>query len=193
MTGDEAVLKVVEALEALGIGYILVGSLSSNFYGVPRATQDADFVMQLGDVSLNELQSRLGPAFQLDRQAAFETVSMTTRHVLKLPECNFTIELFRLSDDEHDQARFRRRRRAEVLGRAVWLPTAEDVVVTKLYWAATRTPAKDRDDARNVIAVQGDRLDWDYICSWADQHGTRDLLDEIRRDIPSRIDSPELE
>ena len=48
MTGDEAVLAVIEALEGLGVGYMLVGSLSSNFYGIPRATQDADFVIQFG-------------------------------------------------------------------------------------------------------------------------------------------------
>ena len=177
MSGDDAVLSVVEALESLGIGYMLVGSLSSNFYGVPRATQDADFVIRLGDVALDELRQRLGSAFQLDRQTTFETISMTVREG---PKCI----LFRLSDDEHDQERFHRRVRAILLRRAVWLPTAEDVVVTKLQWAAARAPAKDREDVRDVITVQGDRLDWEYIHSWADRHGTRALLDEIRRDIP---------
>ncbi|HQU44740.1 MAG TPA: hypothetical protein PK867_18135 [Pirellulales bacterium] len=187
MTGDDAVLAVIEALEGLGVGYMLVGSLSSNFYGIPRATQDADFVIELGEVALDELRQRLGPAFHFDRQTTFETVSMTVRHVVQVPECNFKIELFRLSDADHDQERFRRRQRAQVLGREVWLPTAEDVVITKLYWAATRAPAKDRDDVRHVIAIQGDRLDWDYIHSWADRHGTRALLDEIRREIPPGV------
>jgi hypothetical protein len=187
MTGDEAVLAVVDGLEALGIAYMLVGSLSSNFYGIPRATQDADFVIQLGDVPMNELRQRLGPAFQLDRQTAFETVSMTVRHVLHVPGCNFKIELFRLSDEEHDQERFRRRVRANVLGREVWLPTAEDVVITKLHWAASRTPTKDRDDVRNVIAVQNEQLDWAYIYSWADRQGTRALLDEIRGQVPPGV------
>lgn len=185
MTGDEAVVAVIEALEALHIDYMLVGSLASNFYGVPRATHDADFVMQLGDVPLAEVLRRLGPQFLLDKQTSFETISMTTRHVLQVPACAFTIELFRLSDAEHDQERFRRRRRANVLGHAVWLPTAEDVIITKLYWALGRKPTKDRDDVRGVIAEQGDQLDWSYIYSWADRHATRGLLDEIRSDIPA--------
>lgn len=98
MTGDEAVVAVIDALESTGIAYMLVGSLATNFYGVPRATEDADFVM-------------------------------------------------------------------------------------KLRWAITRPGTKDRDDARDVIAIQHDRLDWRYIQSWADRHGTRALLDEIRREL----------
>ena len=184
MTSEEAVLAVIGALEALGIDYMLVGSMSSNFYGIPRSTQDADFVIELKNVTFDALRERLEPPFRFDRQTAFETVSMTVRHVLHIPDANFKVELFRLSDNEHDQERFRRRVRAKLLDDDVWLPTAEDVIITKLYWAATRSPMKDRDDVRNVIAVQADRLDWPYIYSWTDRHGTRELLDQIRGEIP---------
>jgi hypothetical protein len=185
MTGDEAVIAVIDALESAGIDYMLVGSLSSNFYGVPRSTHDADFVVQLGEDSLTQFLARLGPAFRLDRQMSFETISMTTRHVLRIESTPFTIELFRLSDDEHDQERFRRRCRGNVFGHAVFLPTAEDVIITKVKWALNRRPTKDRDDVRGVIAELRDSLDWNYIYTWADRHGTRSLLDEIRSDIPS--------
>ena len=43
----------------------------------------------------------------------------------------------------------------------VWLPTAEDVIITKLRWSLLGRRSKDRDDARDVIAVQGDRIDWE--------------------------------
>jgi len=43
----------------------------------------------------------------------------------------------------------------------------------------------DEDDVRDVIAVQGDgALDWAYIHRWTAEHGTRELLDEIRASIP---------
>ena len=38
----EAEDAVVAVIDALGIEYMVVGSLSSNFYGVPRSTEDAD-------------------------------------------------------------------------------------------------------------------------------------------------------
>lgn len=75
-------------------------------------------------------------------------------------------------------------RRLAAANRQVWLPTAEDVVITKLRWSLLGNHSKDRADARHVIAVQGDRIDWDYVYSWSGRHGTRDLLDEIRQSIP---------
>jgi hypothetical protein len=64
--------------------------------------------------------------------------------------------------------------------RLIWLPTPEDVIIMKLRWARVR----DKDDVRAVMGVQGDRLDWGYIEGWCDRHGTRALLEEIRRTVP---------
>ena len=79
MTTDEAALAVVDALEGLGISYMLVGSFSSNYYGIGRSTLDADFVVQTDPRRATEVAERLGPAFRLDPQTSFETATMTTR------------------------------------------------------------------------------------------------------------------
>jgi hypothetical protein len=115
---------------------------------------------------------------------SFETVTMTTRHLITIPALSFRIELFHLSDDPHDQERFRRRRAYILFGRSVSMPTPEDVVITKLRWTLLGRRAKDQDDVRNILAVQGPSVDWGYIYHWCDQHGTRALLDEIRQSIP---------
>lgn len=67
-----------------------------------------------------------------------------------------------------------------------YVPTVEDVIVMKLRWAASRgkRDGKDAGDVANVIAVSGDMIDWPYVYSWCDQHGTRELLESIRRSIP---------
>jgi hypothetical protein len=183
VTSEEATVAVIDALAALAVPYMLVGSFASNFYGVPRSTGDADFVLSLEGASLEALISRLGPRFRLDPQGTFEGVTGSTRYIIHLADNHFLIELFLLTDDAHDQERFARRRRERVLGREAFLPTPEDVVVTKLRWALAGKRTKDRDDARNVIAVQRSRLDWDYVGLWCDRHGTRELLDDIRRSI----------
>jgi len=112
---------------------------------------------------------------------SFETATATYKHVIEvLTDPPFHVELFHLSEDDHDQEGFRRRQQAHLDIGTVVVPTAEDVIIAKLRWARS----KDRDDVRNVIAVQGDAIDWDYVHSWCDRHGTRALLDEIRASIP---------
>jgi len=66
----------------------------------------------------------------------------------------------------------------------VYFATAEDVIVTKLRWSRQGQRAKDTEDVRCVIAVRVDAIDWDYVHRWCDAHGTRQLLEDIRRSVP---------
>lgn len=187
MNGYEATRRAIEALEALDIDYLLVGGLSSNVYGIPRSTKDADLVIALDPGRLEALAKMLGPEFSLDPQGSFEVITGTIRHHLRIPAIPFEIELFVLSDDDFDRIRFERRRRveSEQLGASVMIPSVEDVIVMKLRWAQGAKRGKDRDDVRDIIAVQGDAaLDWTYIHHWCEKHGTRELLEEIRESIP---------
>jgi hypothetical protein len=184
MTDEQAIGTVIDALETHSIAYMIVGSLSSNVYGIPRATQDADFVVECDANALSGMMASVGSSFRLDPQMTFETATLTRRHVVEVVGTPFTIEFFYLSDDPHDRERFRRRRRIKTMDRQVSMPTVEDVIITKLRWAIHARRLKDRDDVRAVLAVQGQKLDWPYIHAWCDQHGTRALLDEIRDSIP---------
>ena len=183
MSAESLTSAVVHALEALQVPYMLVGSFSSNYYGIPRSTQDADFVVQLGAVPVTAVSEKLGPSFRLDAQTSFETITATSRYVLQHADSAFKVELFMLRDDPHDQERFARRRSLPMFGRFAFIPSAEDVV-TKLRWSLQGKRAKDIEDVRSVLAVQGDALDWDYIGRWCDRHGTRALLEQIRNSLP---------
>lgn len=185
MTGDDVIGAVLDALQAVRIPFMIVGSLATNFHGVPRSTRDADFVIQLPPGALSALRERLAPPLRLDPQAAFEGVTGTTRHLVEAAGTAFTVELFELTDDPHDVARFERRQQVRVFDRSAFVATAEDTIITKLRWARQGGRAKDVDDTRNVIAVQGDSLDWAYVESWCRQHGTIDTLEEVRRSLQS--------
>ena len=180
--GESITLRVAEALEACGIPFLLSGSFASNYYGIPRSTKDADFVLQTRHAVGQEFARELGDDFHLDPQLSFETNTGTFRQLLRHKKSAFKVELFLLSQDAHDQARFERRRAVQMYDRRVWLPSPEDVVVTKLRWGR----GKDKDDARDVVAVQRDKLDWGYIEQWCRTHGTSALLEEVRRSLPAR-------
>lgn len=186
MNEIEAARGIAEALESLSVPYMLVGSLSSSAYGIVRSTQDADFVVELGQTPVSQIVARLGARYKLDPQMSFETVTGTSRFWIYRVESGFKIELFLLSSDPHDQERFRRRVQRPALGTTFWLPTPEDVIITKLRWSKAGKRVKDVEDVRNVLAVQGDSLEWEYIHRWCDAHGTRQLLDRTQASIPPR-------
>lgn len=133
MDALEIVSIVAETLNRLGTDYMLVGSFSSNLYGIPRMTRDAAFI----------------------------------------------IEFFELSSDPHDRQRFVRRRKAAFAGGHVFVPSPEDVIITKLRWSKAGKRQKDIEDVQSVLAVQGDVLDLAYIRQWTARHGTRELFEQM--------------
>jgi hypothetical protein len=79
VTADVAVVAMLDALEAAGKPYMIVGSLASNFHGIPRSTRDADFVVEVPPGNLDHLSSALPHGLTLQRQGSFEAVTGTTR------------------------------------------------------------------------------------------------------------------
>ena len=183
MTADEAVVAMVDALDRAAIPFMIVGSLASNFHGIPRATRDADFLIEVGPASIADLTAVLPEELRLEPQTSFETVTGTTRYLVTLRKSPFVCELFVCGDDPHDAARFGRRRRVRALGREVFMATAGDMIVTKRRWASLANRSKDRDDVRNMLAVRGADRDWAYITRWSSAHDTLELLGAIRDSI----------
>lgn len=181
MTPEESItVQVVGALNAAQVPYLLAGSFASNVYGIPRSTKDADFVLHCAGGVGGDFAARMGDGFELDPQLSFETVTGTFRQYLRHGKTSFTVELFQLSADEYDQARFGRRQEQILFGRKVWLLTAEDVIVSKLRWGR----GKDKMDVTDVMFVQRGKLDWPYIDSWCRRHGTLALMEKIRSSVP---------
>ena len=177
MTGTASLMKLIVAFDLAEIPYMIVGSYSSNFYGIPRSTKDADLVVHLPSAEWAKLPHILPDGIEIEDQMSFEMVTSTRRELLRVKDSLFQIELFRLSDDPHDRSRFERRRRVEIFPNLeVFLPTAEDVVVQKLRWSAAAKRSKDFDDVVAVMKVQGRKLDWPYIENWCAEHGTLEVL-----------------
>jgi predicted nucleotidyltransferase len=180
VTIDDVAFRVADALNRAGVSFMLVGGFSSNYHGIPRSTKDADFVVQLSAPLNADFAKVLGPQFEPEPQLSFETNTGTHREEFKVKGTVFKVEVFRLSEDPHDQERFQRAITVNIEGQRIVFPTAEDVIIWKLRWARS----KDRDDVRGIISVQQGKLDWPYIENWCDRHGTRQRLEEIRKTVP---------
>lgn len=181
-TVSELARYFVGRLEAAGADYVIVGAVAYFAYGVPRSTNDLDFVIATDPVSLDRLLRDLPSPLSLDPQARMELFTGTMRWVVAVAGTELKVELFLLGDDPHHRAEFSRRRRTMIEGAGIeaWIPTAEDLVIQKLRWARR----KDLDDARNILAVQGEAIDYAHLEKWCTQHGTLGRLEELRASIP---------
>jgi hypothetical protein len=149
-------------------------------WGIPRSTKDADFVVQLDQQSIAAVTSTLGPEFQLDPQMSFETVTGTLRYRIRRSDSAFMVEFFLLGQDAHDRARFARRVLKPMGDHHAFVATAEDVIITKLRWSRGANRAKDIEDIKDVLEVQTSaNLELPYIRGWCDQHGTRELFEQL--------------
>jgi len=62
-------LRVARVLDRLGVAYFLGGSLASSLQGEPRATNDIDLVVELGEEQVEAFAAALGPDFEVDEPA----------------------------------------------------------------------------------------------------------------------------
>lgn len=187
MNGTDALISLIRTLEKTSIPYMIVGSFSSNFYGIPRSTMDADLVLKIDSEDWGKLCSMLPAHLEWEQQSSFEMISSTRKELIKVKDSSFEIELFHLSNDEHDTARFTRRQKVEVLkGVSAYLPQAEDVIIQKLRWSKAGMRSKDFADVVAILQVQEPNiLDWNYIEGWCAKHQTLELLAKAKSQAAS--------
>jgi hypothetical protein len=62
-TEREPLVDCLERLNRLGVPYMLVRSMASNYWGVPRSTHDLDFVLTFQPVDVDRLAAAFREGF----------------------------------------------------------------------------------------------------------------------------------
>jgi len=173
---------LVQMLEETGIPYALTGSLASMAWGQPRATYDADVLVDLRAADIDKLIHAFpSPGWYLDRDAIVEALrgggEFNAIHGATGTKVDFWVKTNRPAD----AMRFARRRRATVAGVACWVLSPEDTILAKLEWIQAAPSDRQKADVAGILAAQADKLDFDYLREWAERLGARELLDEALR------------
>jgi hypothetical protein len=185
VTGEiEAVARVVRHLDALGISYMVAGSMASSFHGRPRTTQDADIVIDPTADQLDRLVAGLSEAgFYVDQGRARDALRRRRQFNVIDPSSAFKLDLIIRKDRPFSREEFARRLRA-ALGESleVVLATAEDTILSKLEWSKLGGGSERQlADVGGMIELKGADLDRDYIERWARVLGVLDLWRQADR------------
>lgn len=172
MTEQELLLDCVRRLNASGVVYMLTGSMASNAWGIPRTTHDLDFVIQLPPRQIPTLVAAFtNPDYYIDEasvHAAYQPPhQFNVIHVPSALKADFW--LLRQIPFEHEM--FGRRIKDVWFGETIWLATAEDIILHKLYWNRITPSDRQLGDVAGVIHVQRGKLDETYLRQWGAELG----------------------
>ncbi len=128
-------LLVIDALDALGVPYLIGGSLASAVHGVLRATMDTDLVADLRLEHAELLARALGSTFYVDAESIRDAVlHQSSFNVIHL-ETMFKVDVFVLKKQPFHRAQMERRV-AQVIAtdpeRTAYVATPEDTILAKL-------------------------------------------------------------
>jgi hypothetical protein len=181
----ELLKHVVRQLEAVGLEYMVSGSVASSLQGEPRASHDIDIVVAVRAPAV-EVAAQLKaafpePRFYLDEGAMLEAILARSMFNLLDTREGDKVDFWLLTDDDFDRARFDRRYIEIFEGQRLVVCRPEDTILMKLRWAAMMGGSeKQFTDALRVWEVQHGRLDEEYLDWWAQTLGVADALARLR-------------
>jgi hypothetical protein len=190
-TQKEFLEHLIGLLERAGIPYMVAGSMSSSLHGRPRATQDADLVIDPTEDQLESLIALLEKGYYVSRDAALDALRHRTMfNVIDLAG-GWKADLIIRKDRPFSRQEFERRRQIDAMGRMLWVVSPEDIILSKLEWMRGRQSEVQYSDALGVAVTQWTNLDLKYLHKWAGQLGIESMLIRLlkeAREQAERID-----
>src|SRR5262245_22805049 len=158
---------------------MISGSIALNYYAQPRLTRDIDIVVALRLEDAARVTDLFTADFYIDADAVRSAIVQLGMFNIIHYDHVMKVDCIVRKDTPYRQEEFARRCAVEIDGVNMWLVTAEDLLLSKLAWAADSRSEIQLQDVRNLISSVV-CLDWTYIEHWATELMLDELLHEVR-------------
>ncbi|MBN1506716.1 MAG: hypothetical protein JW955_07710 [Sedimentisphaerales bacterium] len=188
ITQKEFLERLTGLLDRAGIPYMVAGSMSSSVHGRPRATQDADIVIDPTEDQLESLVALLEQGYYVSREAAFDAFRHRTMFNVIHLEGGWKADLIVLKNRPFNRQEFDRRRQIDAMGQTFWVASPEDTILNKLEWMKGRESEVQYSDAFGVAVTQWADLDQKYLRTWAGPLGVDNLLTRLLKEAAEQAE-----
>jgi hypothetical protein len=162
----DTLADVIGRLDLAEVPYMVTGSLASSYHGEPRSTLDVDIVIDPETATLERLvDALLEASFYVDRGVATQALAERSQFNA-ISGDSVKVDFIIRKARPFSVTEFARREPADLLGTMGYVATAEDVVLSKLEWAAASGSDRQVRDAAAIVAID-EALDRTYIARWA--------------------------
>lgn len=186
---DVVAHKLAKVFDALGIPYLVGGSIASSVHGIPRLTHDVDMVAALQQEHIQPLVAALESDFYIDGDMIHRAISDgSSFNVIYLP-LMVKADIFVRQATPWEDLVWKRRVKAHIgqeeeETEPLFVASAEDMILQKLHWYRLTGERSDRQwgDVQGMLKIQGAALDLDYLHHWAAELELSDLLAQAFED-----------
>jgi hypothetical protein len=171
------VLKLIsERLSAGHFKFMLTGSFALAYYATPRMTRDLDIVVELGK---NDVERFIGPFladFYLDPDYAREAVAAQRMFNLMHLQSGIKVDFIVRKSTEYRKVEFLSRRAVSFNGVETDIVSREDLILSKLVWAAESNSEMQRRDIESLVHSS---LEKAYLRQWAASLGVAAAVEQL--------------
>lgn len=158
---EEVFKRVITFLNEGKYKYFVIGGIAAGTLGEPRVTGDIDVDIILNKEEVGEFLDKAEDAgFLFTKTLCIKSIRQTG--VFQIRFGDYHID-FLVASTALETMAFKRRIGIKVYGTKGFFPTPEDLILMKLVPGR----AKDIADVEGLITRHGDKLDKDYLKTWA--------------------------
>ena len=177
---------VIEALEVIGVEYLIGGSVAAWAWGEPRSTLDLDLVVNIPLESASLLSQELAKRGLLVPSDVILDAIIEERTDLPINAIHmysgFKADLYPLRpQDELRRSALERRKQVDFGPpiRMVYVHSPEDLIVYKVLYFSISQQTKHLRDIAAILKSMGDEIDYAYIETWVERKGLGPIWQQI--------------